>query len=74
MTIFDGAKGGFRPLPLASLTAFSGFTALTLERATQVQFLVPSACALVVGIMITTGTPTPPPPDPPLLCHWESTF
>lgn len=70
--IVDGAKGRFRPIPLASLTAFSGSAPLAPERAPQEQFLVPSASALVVGIMITTGAAILPAPAPPWLCHWES--
>ena len=67
--IADGAQGRFRPIPLAPLTAFSGSAPLTLERATQGQFLVPSAAALVVGIMTATGTAILPAPAPPLLSH-----
>lgn len=53
--VADGAEGRFRPIPLASLTAFSGFTPLTLQRATQERFLVGSASVLVIGIMTATG-------------------
>ena len=53
--IVEGAKARFRPIALTSLTTFLGFTPLILERAIQVQFLVPFAASLGVGIMITTA-------------------
>lgn len=72
--IADGAKGRFCPIPLASLTAFSGSAPLAPERAPQEQFLVPSASALVVGIMTATGTAILRARTPPLLSQWGSIY
>ena len=52
--VVDGAKGRFRPILITSVTTFLGFTPLILEPSIQVQFFLPFAASLGVGLLVTT--------------------
>ena len=44
----------FRPIVLTSLTTFVGLSPLLLNRSVQAQFLVPMACSLAFGVVLST--------------------
>lgn len=50
----NAAASRFRPILLTSLTTFVGLSPLLLNRSVQAQFLVPMACSLAFGVLLST--------------------
>jgi multidrug efflux pump subunit AcrB len=52
--VLNSAASRFRPILLTSLTTFVGLSPLLLNRSVQAQFLVPMACSLAFGVLLST--------------------
>jgi multidrug efflux pump subunit AcrB len=52
--VMNSAASRFRPILLTSLTTFVGLSPLLLNRSVQAQFLVPMACSLAFGVLLST--------------------
>ncbi|MCP4037560.1 MAG: efflux RND transporter permease subunit, partial [bacterium] len=50
----ESAAARLRPILLTSLTTFVGLSPLLLNRSVQAQFLVPMACSLAFGVLLST--------------------
>jgi multidrug efflux pump subunit AcrB len=52
--VLNSAASRLRPILLTSLTTFVGLSPLLLNRSVQAQFLVPMACSLAFGVLLST--------------------
>lgn len=52
--VFEGAVSRFRPIVLTTFTTSIGLMPLVLEQSLQAQFLIPMACSIAFGLLVST--------------------